>query len=49
MQYLDQEGKVVYAAKDGKSVKVFPAAMTSFPESSNRRGIKRHPGEIGRA
>ena len=25
MQYLDQEGKVVYAAKDGKSVKVFPA------------------------
>ena len=25
MQYLDQEGKVVYAAKNGKSVKVFPA------------------------
>ena len=25
MQYQDQEGKVVYAAKDGKSVKVFPA------------------------
>ena len=25
MQYLDQEGKVVYSAKDGKSVKVFPA------------------------
>jgi hypothetical protein len=25
MQYLDQEGKVVYAAKDGKSTKVFPA------------------------
>jgi hypothetical protein len=25
MQYLDQEGKVVYAAKDGKSVKAFPA------------------------
>ena len=24
-QYLDQEGTVVYAAKDGKSVKVFPA------------------------
>jgi len=25
MQYLDQEGKVVYASKDGKSIKVFPA------------------------
>ena len=25
MQYLDQEGKVVYTAKDGKSSKVFPA------------------------
>jgi hypothetical protein len=25
MQFLDQEGKVVYAAKDGKSVKVIPA------------------------
>ena len=25
MQYLDQEGTVVYAAKDGKSVKVSPA------------------------
>ncbi len=23
MQYLDQEGKVVYAAKDGKDRKVF--------------------------
>jgi hypothetical protein len=25
MQYLDQEGKVVYASKDGKSIKVSPA------------------------
>jgi hypothetical protein len=25
MQYLDQEGKVVYTSKDGKSIKVFPA------------------------
>jgi hypothetical protein len=25
MQYLDQAGKVVYASKDGKSIKVFPA------------------------
>jgi hypothetical protein len=25
MHYKDQEGKVVYTAKDGKSVKVFPA------------------------
>ena len=25
MQYLDQKGKVVYAAKDGKSIKVSPA------------------------
>jgi hypothetical protein len=25
MHYKDQEGKVVYAAKDGKSVKAFPA------------------------
>ena len=25
MQYLDQEGKVVYASKAGKSIKVFPA------------------------
>ena len=25
MQYLDQEGKVVYASKDGKSNKVFTA------------------------
>ena len=25
MRYLDQEGKVVYASKDGKSIKVFPA------------------------
>jgi len=25
MQYLDQKGKVVYASKAGKSIKVFPA------------------------
>jgi len=25
MTYLDQEGKVVYTSKDGKSIKVFPA------------------------
>ena len=25
MQYLDQEGKVVYASKDGNSIKVFTA------------------------
>ena len=25
MQYLDQEGKAVYTAKNGKSTKVFPA------------------------
>jgi hypothetical protein len=25
MQYLDQEGKVVYTSKDGKPSKVFPA------------------------
>jgi len=25
MQYLDQEGKVVYTSKDGKTTKVFPA------------------------
>ena len=25
MQYLDQEGKVVYRAKDGKSSRIFPA------------------------
>jgi hypothetical protein len=34
MQYLDQEGKVVYVSKDGKFIKVFPvmewlAAMCS--------------------
>jgi hypothetical protein len=34
MQYLDQEGKVVYALKDGKSNRIFPpmewlAAMCS--------------------
>jgi len=25
MNYLDQEGKVVYASKDGRTIKVFPA------------------------
>ncbi len=25
MQYLDQEGKVVYTSKNGKTTKVFPA------------------------
>jgi len=25
MQYLDQEGKVIYTAKDGKTSKFFPA------------------------
>jgi hypothetical protein len=42
MQYLDQEGKVVYTAKNGKSSKIFPAlewlaAMCShIPNRSNR-------------
>ncbi|MCX5874358.1 MAG: transposase [Deltaproteobacteria bacterium] len=35
MLYLDQEGKVVYAAKDGKSVKVFPTMEWLAPMSSH--------------
>ena len=29
MQYLDQEGKVVYTSKDKKTTKVFPAPVSS--------------------
>jgi hypothetical protein len=39
MQYLDQEGKVIYTAKDKKTSKVFPALewMTAmYPHISNR-------------
>jgi hypothetical protein len=31
MQYLDQEGKVVYASKDGRTSKSFPAQRRSWP------------------
>jgi hypothetical protein len=39
MQYLDQEGKVIYTAKGKKTSKVFPALewMTAmYPHISNR-------------
>ena len=41
MQYLDQEGKVVYVSKDGKSIKVFPA-MEWLTATRARQGMCSH-------
>jgi len=47
MQYLDQEGRVVYASKDGKSIKVFPAmewlaAMCSHIPNMGEQMVRYH-------
>jgi hypothetical protein len=48
MTYLDQEGKVVYASKDGKSIKVFPAMDGSPPCVCTYRYPEGHKTEVSR-
>ena len=53
MQYLDQEGKVVYTAKNGKSTKVFPAlewlaAMCSHIPNRGEQMVRYYYSNVSR-
>jgi hypothetical protein len=46
MQYLDEEGEVVYKSKDGKDTKVFPVLEWLAAMCSHIPNLRRANGEV---